>query len=122
MRSLIFVYNGDTGLFNAATDIAHKLLSPTTYPCRLCALTHGVFKVNKRWSEFVEPYTGVFEFLHRDQYLARHGMPIVSLPVILERLDDLQLRVFLSAEELSAVHSVEELITVIQERNEVNHR
>ena len=40
--SLLFVYNADSGFFNTLADIGHKLFSPATYPCQLCAITHGV--------------------------------------------------------------------------------
>jgi hypothetical protein len=116
MRSLIFVYNGDTGFFNTVADIAHKLLSPSTYPCKLCAITHGVIRMGSRWREFVDSYEGELEFLHRDQYLARSCMPDVTLPVILERLSDSKTRVLVSAEEISSVASVEELIKLIEGR------
>ncbi len=42
MNSLLFVYNADSGLVAGLFDSAHKLLSPSTYQCQLCTLTHGV--------------------------------------------------------------------------------
>jgi len=41
MSKLIFVYNADSGLLNAMKDWAHKIVSPETYPCSLCALTYN---------------------------------------------------------------------------------
>ena len=32
---LIFVYNANSGKLSAALDIAHKIISPSTYQCRL---------------------------------------------------------------------------------------
>ncbi len=40
---LIFVYNANSDLFSTVTDFAHKILSPSTYQCQLCALTYGNF-------------------------------------------------------------------------------
>jgi len=34
--TLIFVYYGESGLFNTLTHVAHKISSPQTYPCNLC--------------------------------------------------------------------------------------
>ena len=34
-KSIVFVYNADSGLFNMVTDTAHKMLSPDTYECNL---------------------------------------------------------------------------------------
>ena len=50
---LLFVYNADSGLFNTLTDIAHKMLSPKTYTCNLCAITHGLFSEKEEWKEFI---------------------------------------------------------------------
>ena len=36
--TLVFVYNADSGVFNALADAAHKIFSPRTYACNLCAL------------------------------------------------------------------------------------
>jgi hypothetical protein len=43
-KSLLFVYNADSGVFNLVTDIAHKIFSPQTYACQLCCITHGNFE------------------------------------------------------------------------------
>ncbi|MBC7930780.1 MAG: hypothetical protein H7Z38_09495, partial [Rubrivivax sp.] len=53
-HALVFVYNADSGLFNALTDIAHKAFSPATYQCNLCALTHSTFGMRKGWKRFLE--------------------------------------------------------------------
>ncbi|MBU0498608.1 MAG: hypothetical protein KJ558_05035 [Gammaproteobacteria bacterium] len=51
---LLFVYNADSGLFNTLADIGHKIFSPGTYQCDLCALTHGYFQERIEWRAFVE--------------------------------------------------------------------
>ncbi len=40
---LIFVYNADSGKLNVLFDVGHKIVSPGTYKCDLCTLTHGTF-------------------------------------------------------------------------------
>lgn len=84
-RSLIFVYNADSGLFNALTDTAHKLLSPGTYQCQLCALTHGHFGMHREWADFLEGLGVPCEFRHRDELPADLDMPEVELPAVLFR-------------------------------------
>jgi len=37
--NLIFVYNANGGLVNSWLDTAHKIVSPSTYSCSLCAIT-----------------------------------------------------------------------------------
>lgn len=116
MHSLIFVYNGDSGFFNTVSDIAHKLLSPSTYPCNLCAITHGVIRIDTRWRDFVDSFGGELEFLHRNHYLSRADRLDVNLPVILERLSDKNLKVLVPAEEISVLASASELIQLIEMR------
>jgi len=79
---LIFVYNADSGLFNTVSDIAHKVLSPKTYSCNLCALTHGHFKIKQEWVEFLEQIDAELEFLHRDEFLKKYHQDNAELPTI----------------------------------------
>lgn len=87
-RRLVFVYNADSGLFNTVTDIAHKLLSPASYACKLCALTHGHFTIREQWLTFLTTLDADCEFLHRDEFIAQHGTSGVALPAIFERDSD----------------------------------
>ena len=79
---LIFVYNADSGLFNTVTDIAHKMLSPKTYSCNLCALTHGHFKIKEDWVNFLEEIDSELEFLHRDEFVEKYNYSNAELPAI----------------------------------------
>ncbi len=81
-RSLLFVYNADSGLFNTLADIGHKLLSPQTYACDLCALTHGYFREKAQWREIIEALDLECEFLHRDQFRQRYPDDPTPLPAI----------------------------------------
>jgi len=38
VRPLIFVYNVDLTPFALISDFIHRIMSPATYPCRLCIL------------------------------------------------------------------------------------
>ena len=51
---LVFVYNADSGLFNAVSDAAHKIFSPRTYQCNLCALTHSAIGMRREWKQFLD--------------------------------------------------------------------
>jgi hypothetical protein len=65
---LVFVYNGDTGKLNALMDMGHKLLSPSTYPCSLCDITHNTFAIKKEWSDYLERKDHHYVFLHRNEF------------------------------------------------------
>ena len=68
---IIFVYNADSGALNTALDMAHKLLSPRTYRCSLCSITHGVFREREAWKAFRDAMDEDMLFLHRDEFEAR---------------------------------------------------
>jgi hypothetical protein len=85
--TLLFVYNADSGLFNTVTDIAHKIFSPQTYQCALCALTHGYFSVRDEWTGFIKELGVPCEFVHRDQLPANAAIDVTQLPAIYRRAD-----------------------------------
>ncbi len=70
-HTLMFVYNADSGMFNTLSDMAHKVFSPRTYSCNLCALTHSTFSMRDEWKEFIESLGVELEFLHRDEFRKR---------------------------------------------------
>ena len=48
-KELIFIYNAKSGLVNELLDFAHKIISPETYNCNLCAITYGTFAMDKNY-------------------------------------------------------------------------
>lgn len=114
---LIFVYNADSGLFNTLTDIAHKLLSPQTYACNLCKLTHTALHARKEWKEFIASSPLPLDFVHRDELATRYGVKDVVLPAVLLRTHSDQgedIRVWLDAERINACATLEDLQALIR--------
>jgi hypothetical protein len=106
---LVFVYNADSGLFNTMADIGHKIFSPATYACDLCALTHGYFSERREWRTFVESLAIPCDFLHRDEFVrACPEQKDLTYPVVL-LVDDNGQRICLSREELAACDSLDAL-------------
>lgn len=85
---IIFVYNADSGVFNLVTDIAHKIFSPQTYACNLCALTHSNFGMKKEWKSFLETLENPLEFFHADEFKALYPSENVALPAIFKKQED----------------------------------
>lgn len=112
MSQLIFVYNADSGLFNTLTDIAHKIISPSTYSCNLCSLTHSYFAVKKDWTEFLSGIDAELEFLHKDELIEKYGPSNISLPVIFLYRDK-QLQEWITTAEINACSRIEDLKTLI---------
>lgn len=114
MNKLIFVYNADSGKLNLAFDIAHKILSPSTYQCDLCSLSHGYFQMHQSWKDFIVGLDLEVEYLHRDEY--PHSAPkVVEFPLILSQQGS-DLSLFMSSEEISACLSGESLQHAIRKK------
>lgn len=110
--ALVFVYNADSGVFNTLADVAHKIFSPDTYACNLCALTHTAFGMRGEWKSFLEGLGRPLEFLHADELRSRYGLRDVPLPAVFER-DGASLRLAISADEINACGTLEELERLI---------
>jgi hypothetical protein len=110
---LIFVYNADSGLFNAAFDALHKVVSPRTYACDLCRLTYGPTRMKKEWKRTLEELPLETAFYHRDEFRARYDRDD-ALPAVFVERD--RLEVLLSAEELGRLSSLEELRLRLREK------
>ncbi len=109
---LIFVYNANSGKLNTLFDIAHKLLSPGTYQCDLCSLTHGALSEKQAWKEFRERTGLEMEFLHKDEFEKLYDNSF-DYPVIVKQSDGIDL--FLNADAISHLQSVDELIALIEQ-------
>ena len=114
-HTLVFVYNADSGLFNALSDISHKIFSPQTYQCNLCALTHSTFGMRKSWKQFLETLDKSFEFLHADELKKQYGMSNVSLPAIFVK-EDKSLRLWVNATEIEECRTMDELKQLVRNR------
>ncbi len=84
--TLLFVYNAGSDLFSTVTDWVHKVLSPSTYACRLCALTHTHTGMKREWAAFVSSLPYRTEFLHRDEFLQLYpDLHETELPAVLRK-------------------------------------
>ena len=110
---LLFVYNADSGLFNTLSDIAHKILSPDTYACNLCAITHSHFSMRKPWSDFLDTLNAELEFLHRDELINQYGEQSSSLPAIFFVENDNSLRVAITADLINEYETMDDLQNAI---------
>jgi hypothetical protein len=115
---LLFVYNADSGPVNAVLDGMHKVLSPSTYNCKLCQLTYGTFSENKVWKEFRENTPVDMRFLHKDEFqkeFRSKWLPKYDFPIVLT-VGNEGLEMFITAEEFTTIATPEALIQLIQAR------
>lgn len=114
-HGILFVYKADSGLFNTATDIAHKIFSPETYECNLCALTHGYFSIRKEWEAFIRELGLAAEFLHRDEIDKVAGVDPERLPAVYRWRDDLW-QLCLGPQQINQCEELEQLKKLIREQ------
>lgn len=113
--TITFVYNADSGLFNALSDIAHKTFSPENYSCNLCAITYGTFGMRAEWKQFLESLEIGLEFLHRNELAEQYGIVDAALPAIfLKQADAIEL--WIAADEINACADMAELKQLIVEK------
>lgn len=106
--TLVFAYNADHGLMSRAFDSLHKLVSPGTYACNLCRLTHGPVGMRRAWRDFLASLGRPVTFVHRDQ-LAAQGVDQLDLPAVFERGTDGAMRIVLDAAAINRATSVDQL-------------
>ncbi len=113
---LVFVYNADEGLAAALLDAVHKIVSPSTYPCSLCAITYEPVAMRGRWRDWVRRQPVMPRFCHRPDFRAAYpsaaGWPLPLVAV--ER--EAGLEPLMSAAELDSVTGLDDLIARLEAR------
>ena len=113
-NKILFVYNAGSGLFSAVTDWVHKILSPKTYECSLCALTHGSFTMHEEWKRFIDSLPAQVEFLYRDEFTGLRGEED-NFPAVFSDING-KLTCIISAREIRACSSLDELKALVAAR------
>lgn len=115
LPTLVFVYAVDSGLINTALDYAHKLVSPKTYPCNLCAVTYGALGERPEWRDFLRGLDVATEFIHRDERAERYPGLDDPLPAVYVR-DESGVRLWIGRDELDACASAADLAALVSGR------
>lgn len=109
---LIFVYNADSGLYNALGDIAHKIISPRSYPCNLCAITYSISGMRHEWEQFLRTLNTPYEFLHRDELKGRYSVEGFRLPAVFKKEGE-GLEVWIDASAINSCRNLDDLKQII---------
>lgn len=113
--ALVFVYNAESGLFNAVADMAHKAFSPQTYECNLCALTYSTFGMRRSWKQFLETLSRPPEFLHADELKNRYDISGVPLPAVFRKEAE-SLHLLIDAASINACNSLDDLKKLCEDK------
>lgn len=110
---LLFIYNANSGYVNSTFDALHKIVSPNTYQCSLCSLTHGAFVEKKEWSEFVKQSHHTFEFSHKDEFEEQFQQKF-SYPCVLSK-NESSFDIILDGDTMNSLNNLEDLINEIKD-------
>ena len=111
---LIFIYNAKSGLVNEFLDFAHKIVSPSTYNCNLCALSYGNFSMKKKWSDYISSLPVKSTFTYKDK-VSEYGYNNIELPSIIFR-NGSRSKVIISSEEINKLKKIDQLINILSDR------
>jgi hypothetical protein len=116
VTALNFVYNADAGIAAGIMDSIHKVVSPDTYACDLCAITHGLARMNPKWKAWLKTLPFPTRVYHRPDFRATYpAMGDVALPLVLVERGG-QPQVLIAAEDFAGVDGVDALIALIEHR------
>ncbi|MFC4779189.1 hypothetical protein ACFO9Q_20545 [Paenibacillus sp. GCM10023252] len=114
-QQLLFIYNAQSGLVNGMLDMVHKLVSPGTYPCHLCAVTYGLTGMRTDWKQYVkkleESYTVMF--LHLDELYP--DLPTTEYPCVLLARNSGYLEL-VTAEEMKGCATATQLMALLDRK------
>ena len=111
---LIFVYNAKSGVFNELIDFAHKIVSPETYDCNLCAISYGAFSMKKKWSTYIETLPFKSTFTYKDKF-SKNGYSNIKFPSVFMRSNE-NLDEIISATEINEIKNLDQLIGLLNQK------
>lgn len=114
--TIIFVYNAESGLLNAVVDYAHKIVSPKTYACNLCAVTFSNTGMKGEWKAFISTLGIPVEFLHRDEFLNKYPVKDAQFPAAFLKNGGVSL--FITHTEINACETLEDLMDLVTKKVE----
>jgi hypothetical protein len=112
---VLFVYNAKSDLWNKAYDFMHKIISPQTYNCNLCALTFDNFSERKEWTEFRSSLSIDFKFLYSDNFENEFPSEKTSYPVVYLKSNN-GIEKLLSSNEINTIGNIQGFMQLIKDR------
>ena len=114
---IVFVYNADGTISGKAKDLVHKIVRPSTYDCRLCAVTYGFVGMKSKWRYFIASLDATVSFLHRDELDREHSsIAGQALPGVWLRTGGGAWRVLVDSSTMRSCDSLDQLIEIMQFR------
>ena len=111
----MFVYNAEAGIVHGFMDSIHKVVSPSTYACGLCAITYGLTLMDPKWRAWLSQLDIQAEFFHRADFRKAWPDARIALPAILLG-DGHRLTSIIGADDFADIKDVDRLISVLEDR------
>lgn len=115
-KEIIIIYNAQSWLRNAISDGIHKIVSPDTYPCQLCSITHWYFKEKQKRAQFLKNIPYQTHTYHKDEIDDLDAAP--ELPAIWIRTQnnshDTKYKRIIEWNQRDSITTVDNLIETIQ--------
>ena len=110
-KKIIFIYNSQSGLNNAMIDFFHKIISPKSYECNLCALTYNNIVKKKKWIKYLNSINRKIFFLYKD-HLKELDLPKnTKLPAVFNEKNQL----LINSNQINECKKLEELINLVKQ-------
>lgn len=112
---LHFVYNVDPNPRALIGDFLHRLISPETYPCKLCDVTYGRFFKKLAWQNYIRQLSIKSVFHTRSAF--RKKFPQLkgeSVPLVAYQSSSGNLTVIITKAQLESVKRLDDLIVLLE--------
>ncbi len=114
--TLTIVYNTNAGFLNQSFDWLHKIVSPNTYSCSLCQLTHSHFGAKEAWDNFINKQDFDVTFYHKNEFINRFPNSHLTFPWIGIKNENNAFETLLNSENLNQINSLENLLLILNEK------
>lgn len=114
-RLLIFVFNCERGNLSAIKDYSQKRTDDKVPECVLLNLISSPVGIKKSWKRFIQALRIPSRFLYRDEYEEEFGALLMPLPAVFLHSNKTK-SLFISAGELGGIRSVDDLITLVNQK------
>lgn len=114
-RTLLFVYNNDSGMLQNFKQYSLSLSPVTIRGCNLVALTHSPVGMKKDWKRFIRELNTPSRSLNKNEFIAEFRGVDTTYPCVLLK-DGSTISVFITTEEINRCRELEDLTGLIQER------
>ncbi len=95
-------------------DGLHKMISPSTYACDLCAITYGTVAMKKEWKTFIDQSKVPFRFYYKNT-LPKKFDHNLDYPVVL-RYENSSVSCILDRQDFAAINDLNEFIVLLKEK------